>query len=116
MRGARGLVSSPCAIRFQDARNAPKERWTMRASLLLLLTPFAVGCSVDTTAPRPLPFQSRLSVMTASDESPKVIRFRDQFAFYIIDTKTDLLGFAGLPDDISRSADCGGTDSYAVVD
>lgn len=88
----------------------------MRASLLLLLTPFAVGCAVDTTAPRPVPFQSRLSVMTASDESPKIMRFRGEFAFAILDTKTDLIGFAGLPDDISRSADCGGTDSYAVVD
>lgn len=88
----------------------------MRPSLLLLLTPFAVGCAVDTTAPRPVPFQSRLSVVAASEESPKIMRFRDQFVFGILDTKTDLLGIAGLPDDISRSVDCGGTDPFAVVD
>jgi hypothetical protein len=88
----------------------------MRASLLLLLTPFAVGCAVDTTGPRPIPFQSRLSVAAASEESPKIMRFRDQFVFGILDTKTDLIAFAGLPDDISRSLDCGGTDPFAVVD
>lgn len=88
----------------------------MRPYPLLLLPAFALGCAVDTTAPRPIPFHPLLSVTAADEESPKIMRFSDQFAFGILDTKTDLIGFAGLPDDISQSPDCGGTDSYAIVD
>lgn len=88
----------------------------MRPYPLLLLPAFALGCSVDTTGPRPTPFHSLLSVTAADEVSPKIIRFRDQFLFGILDTNTDLLGIAGLPDDISRSSACGGTDPFAVVD
>ena len=89
----------------------------MRPSLLLLLTPFAFGCAVDTTEPPAVPLQPQLSVAAAPTDLPNVIRFRDVFVFGIIDPNTDLWAFAGLPDNPKQATECGGPDgSYAVVD
>lgn len=88
----------------------------MRCNPTLLLIPFAFACTTETTAPRVVPVKPLFSVLAADDETPKILRFQTQYAFVIFDTKTDLAGFAGLPDDITRSADCGGPDPFAIAD
>lgn len=82
----------------------------------LLVAPIVMACSPDTVLePRTLSPAVRLAV-TAGDETPKIMRFQTEFAFAIIDTNTDLIGIAGLPDDLSQSGDCGGPLPYALVD
>jgi len=45
-----------------------------------------------------------------------VVRFQDQFVVSIQDPTTDLIAFAGLPDDPTQSAFCGGDEPFAIVD
>lgn len=90
----------------------------MRPSLplLLLVTPFAFGCAVDSTAPPSAPLRPRLNAVTAGAEFPNVIRFQSQFVFGIQDPTTNLIAFAGLPDDPAQSVACGGSEPFATVD
>jgi hypothetical protein len=57
-----------------------------------------------------------LAAVTAGPEFPNVVRFQDQIVFSIQDPATDLIAFAGLPDDPSQSAFCGGDEPFAIVD
>ena len=81
----------------------------MRPSPLLLVTAVALACAVDSTAP---PSQLRLQPTFSSQappaELPNVLRYSGESAFTLIDTETDLRAFAGLPDDPTQLADCGG--------
>lgn len=88
----------------------------MRPSLLLLVSSFALGCAVDSTEPPTAPFHARMAAVAAGPEFPNVIRFQDQFWFGIQDPETDLIAFAGLPDDPKQSAACSGSEPYAIVD
>jgi hypothetical protein len=88
----------------------------MRPSLLLLATSFALGCAVDSTGPPAAPLVPRLVATTAGPEFPNVVRFQGEFVFAIADTETDLIAFAGLPDDPMQSAFCGGDEPFAIVD
>ena len=66
-----------------------------------------------------MPDQVRLSVVASNAESPNVIRFSNNtFSFGIIDTKTDLVAFAGLPNNPKNATACdnGTDDSYSFVD
>ena len=85
-------------------------------SLLLLATSFALGCAVDSTGPRSAPLQTRLDVAAAGPEFPNVVRFQDQFAVSIQDPQTDLLVWAGLPDDPTQSDLCGGDEPFGIID
>jgi hypothetical protein len=88
----------------------------MRPSPLLFVTSFALACAVDSTEPRPAPLHPGLAAVTAEPEFPNVVRFQDQFFIQIGDPETDLTAFAGLPDDPTQSALCGGDEPFAVVD
>jgi hypothetical protein len=88
----------------------------MRPSLLLLATSFALGCAVDSTGPPAAPLLPRLVATTAGPEFPNVVRFQGEFVFAIADTETDLFVIAGLPDDPTQSAFCGGDEPFAIVD
>jgi hypothetical protein len=88
----------------------------MRPSLLLLVPSFALGCAVDSTEPPNAPLHAKMDAVTAGPEFPNVIRFQDQFAFAIADTETDLIVFAGLPDDPTEASFCGGDEPFAIVD
>lgn len=56
--------------------------------------------------------------MNGPSDLPNVFRFRDVWVFGIIDTKTDLWAFAGLPENVKQAVECenGTDDSYAVAD
>jgi hypothetical protein len=84
---------------------------------ILLVSALALGCTADTTAPISAPFGVRLSIVGAANDQPNVVRYQTQFAAGIIDTKTDLLAFAGLPNNPKQALGCiGGTDaSYGVL-
>jgi hypothetical protein len=88
----------------------------MRPSPLLLVSSFALACAVDSTEPRPAPFNPALAAVTAEAEFPNVVRFQDQFVVSIQDPETDLYAFAGLPDDPAQSAFCGGDEAFAILD
>lgn len=88
----------------------------MRPSLLLLATSFALGCAVDSTEPPAAPMHVRFDVVAASPEFPNVVRFQDQFVFSIQDPETDLIAFAGAPDDPAQAVPCGGDQPFAIVD
>lgn len=88
----------------------------MRPSLLLLATSFALGCAVDSTGPPTAPLRARLDIATAGPEFPNVVRFQGEFVFAIQDPETDLIAFAGLPDDPWQDTFCGGSEPYAIVD
>jgi hypothetical protein len=88
----------------------------MRPSPLLLVSSFALACAVDSTSPPSAPLNPRLDVAPAAPEFPNVVRFQDQFVVSIQDPETDLIAFAGLPDDPTQSAFCGGTEPFAIVD
>ena len=88
----------------------------MRPSPLLLVSSFALACAVDSTSPPSAPLHPRLDVTAAAPEFPNVVRFQDQFVFGIQDPETDLIAFAGLPDDPTQSAFCGGDEPFAIVD
>ena len=88
----------------------------MRPSPLLLVSSFALACAVDSTSPPSAPLHPRLDVAVEGPESPNVIRFQDQFVISIQDPETDLWAFAGLPDDPTQSAFCGGDEPFAIVD
>ena len=91
----------------------------MRSYPLLLITSLTIACASDSTAPLRVPDQVRLSVVASNAESPNVIRFSNNtFSFGIIDTKTDLVAFAGLPNNPKNATACdnGTDDSYSFVD
>ena len=88
----------------------------MRSSPLLLVSSFVLACAVDSTEPRPAPLHTGLAAVTAAPEFPNVVRFQDQIVFSIQDPTTDLIAFAGLPDDPTQSAFCGGDEPFAIVD
>jgi hypothetical protein len=85
-------------------------------SPLLLVSSFALACAVDSTSPPSAPLHPQLDVAAAGPEFPNVVRFRDQFVISIQDPETDLIAFAGLPDDPTQSAFCGGDEPFAIVD
>lgn len=88
----------------------------MRPSLLLLATSFALGCAVDSTGPPTAPVQPRLVAATAGPEFPNVVRFQGEFVFSIQDPTTDLIAWAGAPDDPAAAIPCGGDQPFAIVD
>lgn len=88
----------------------------LRPFPLLLVSSFALACAVDTTEPRPAPLDPRLTAVSAESEFPNVVRYQDQFVVSIQDPQTDLIAFAGLPDDPAQSAFCGGPDAFAIID
>jgi hypothetical protein len=91
-------------------------RQRIRLPLLLLATSLALGCAADSTEPRPAPFHPTLAAVAAGPEFPNVVRYQDQFVVSIQDPETDLWAFAGLPDDPTQSAFCGGDEPFAIVD
>ena len=79
----------------------------MRSYPLLLITSLLIACASDSTAPLRVPDQVRLSVVASNAESPNVIRFSNNtFSFGIIDTKMDLVAFAGLPNNPKNATAC----------
>jgi hypothetical protein len=94
----------------------PDSPHRIRPSLLLLATSFALGCAVDSTGPLSAPLHTRLDVTTAGPEFPNVVRFQDQFVVSIQDPATDLIVFAGLPDDPTQSDICGGDEPFGIID
>jgi hypothetical protein len=88
----------------------------MRPTPLLLVSSFALACAVDSTSPPRAPLHPQLEVAAAGPEFPNVVRFQDQFVVSIQDPETDLWAFAGLPDDPTQSAFCGGDEPFAIVD
>lgn len=89
---------------------------TPRRSLLLLATPFALGCAADSVGPPTIPLQPRLSAVTGGPEFPNVVRFQGEFVFAIQDPETDLIALAGAPDDPAAAVPCGGDEPFATVD
>ena len=94
----------------------PAWRHGIGLSLLLLGTSFALGCAVDATGPRSDLLHARLDVTVAGPEFPNVVRFQDQFVVSIGDPETNLIAFAGLPDDPTQSGFCGGDEPFAIID
>jgi len=94
----------------------PTSRYRIRASLLLLVSFFVLGCAVDSITPPTAPLHARLAVAATGREFPNVVRFQDQFVVSIQDPATDLIAFAGLPDDPAKTVPCGGDDPFAIVD
>jgi hypothetical protein len=88
----------------------------MRPSPLLLVSSFALACAVDSTSPPSTPLHPRLDATAAAPEFPNVVRFQDQFVVSIQDPETDLIAFAGLPDDPTQSASCGGDEPFGIID
>jgi hypothetical protein len=84
---------------------------------LFLLVTLIAGCAVDTTEPGLSPPRAaHFSYSNASLDQPNVVRFRDQFAFGIVDLETDLVAFAGLPDNPKTSIDCdNGSDAFQLA-
>lgn len=77
----------------------------------------AVACADRVTAPpnSNAAFEPTFAVTADASELPNVVRFRDQFVFLIADPESDLIAFAGLPDDLD--ALCAGSEvSFAPVD
>ncbi|MFL5526095.1 MAG: hypothetical protein ACJ79I_06675 [Gemmatimonadaceae bacterium] len=75
---------------------------------LLLATCVVLGCAGDSTAP-PAPLLASQSVSTqAGWEGPNVVRFESWYFFGISDPETDLVAFAGLPDQSQTPNGCTG--------
>jgi len=83
-------------------------RWTMRPYSLLLVPALVLGCRIDATEPRAVPFHPQSAVAAASAALPNVVRFRNEFVFLIEDRETDLFAIAGLPDHPKEVVECGG--------
>jgi hypothetical protein len=88
----------------------------MRPFKPMVLVFLALACSSDPTATPASSVQARYSVANLSSESPNVYRFRDQFFTGIFDLNTDLVAFAGFPDDPKKLVDCGGIETFQVAD
>ncbi|HEX6627675.1 MAG TPA: hypothetical protein VF105_06965 [Gemmatimonadaceae bacterium] len=88
----------------------------VRLSPLLLVASFALACAVDTTEPRPGHLHAGFAAVSAAPEFPNVVRYQDQLVFSIGDPETDLIAFAGLPDDPTQNVFCGGDAAFAIVD
>ena len=89
----------------------------MNARTLLLAAAqltLAAACADAPVAPTSLTAAGpSLDFANGPDNLPNVMRFRDAFAFGVGDPKTDLLAFAGLPDDPASFIGCGGSEPFA---
>jgi hypothetical protein len=74
----------------------------------LFLAALTIACAVDSTEPRHLVAPPRFSSQSAPSELPNVIRYGIETGFGVIDPVPDLWVFAGFPEDLSQSEDCGG--------
>ena len=92
----------------------------MRPFPLLLVAAATLACAIDTTEPQKIVLQARFSSQAPPSELPNVIRYQLESGFGVIDPQPDLWAFAGFPEDLSQSEDCGGPgvhfDSFYVQD
>ncbi len=88
----------------------------MRPSPLILAACFTLACAVDTTEPRRLPIHQQSASTQAAQDMPNVVRFGSEYFFGITDTETDLIAFAGLPEDPKNWWGCGGNEPLQTLD
>ncbi|MFL5639228.1 MAG: hypothetical protein ACJ78M_07640 [Gemmatimonadaceae bacterium] len=82
----------------------------------LLVTCVALGCAVDSTGPRAPLLPSQSVVSQAAPEGPNVVRFESWYFFGISDPETDLVAWAGLPDQSQTPNGCAGWGPPQVLD
>lgn len=85
----------------------------MRSVPQLLIAAISLACAADSTAPPNLVTQPKFSAQDQPAELPNVFRYETGTIFAVIDTKTDLWAYAGLPDDPRSLGRCGGTGTFS---